>query len=223
MLSDIQTTNIGAHERAAARLVADQQPDLVVVAGDLFQGSPAQLDANREALRSLLVDLDAPSGVFVVEGDVDGPNDLPGLVEGTGATLLRDEIVTIAVGDRTVRLAGMRLEPHPRSDGVIDAVAARPPEEVGIVLAHRPDWALRAPPGSVDLVIAGHTHGGQIQLPFLGPLTVASRVPRSVGAGGLHQVDGNPLYVTPGVGREQQGAPQIRFLADPSVAIIELG
>ena len=70
--------------------------------------------------------------------------------------------------------------------------------------------------------MAGHTHGGQVQLPGVGPLMTMSHVPRAVAAGGLHQVDGNPIYVSTGVGREQQGAPQIRFLAPPSIALLTL-
>jgi len=94
---------------------------------------------------------------------------------------------------------------------------------VKILLGHRPDWVLRLPPNAtVDLTVAGHTHGGQVQLPFLGPLITFSAVPTEVGAGGLHEVNGNRVYVSSGVGWEHGGAPRIRFMAPPTVGVITL-
>jgi predicted MPP superfamily phosphohydrolase len=48
-------------------------------------------------------------------------------------------------------------------------------------------------------------------------------VPREVGAGGLHEVAGNPIYVSTGVGMERGQAPQVRFLVPPSIGVLELG
>ena len=78
------------------------------------------------------------------------------------------------------------------------------------------------PTPRVDLTVAGHTHGGQIALPFLGPPVTLSDLPRSVGAGGLHEVDGNPIYVSTGIGLERGSAPQVRFLTQPSFGIIDI-
>ncbi len=71
-------------------------------------------------------------------------------------------------------------------------------------------------------MVAGHTHGGQVQLPIVGPLTIASRVPRSVGAGGLHDLRGRTIYVSRGVGVERGQAPRLRLGAPPEVAIVTL-
>lgn len=55
--------------------------------------------------------------------------------------------------------------------------------DVRLLVAHRPDTVLNLRPRTrIDLTLAGHTHGGQVQLPGVGPLMIASRVPRSVGA-----------------------------------------
>ena len=83
-------------------------------------------------------------------------------------------------------------------------------------MSHRPDTVLELPPDSrVDLTVAGHTHGGQIVLPGFGPLVTLSDVPRSVARGGLHTVDGNRIYVSPGVGLQRGQAPQVRLFSPP--------
>ncbi len=95
--------------------------------------------------------------------------------------------------------------------------------DIRILLTHAPDAALLLPRDSrVDLVVAGHTHGGQIQLPLVGPLVTFSRVPRDVAGGGLHVLDGTQVYVSRGVGCERGQAPQIRFLCPPEVSLLTL-
>ena len=90
------------------------------------------------------------------------------------------------------------------------------------LLGHQPDEIFRVRETPVDLVVAGHTHGGQISIPFFGPPLTLSSVPRSVGAGGLHDFVGSPIYVSTGVGRERHNAPQMRFGARPSIGIIDI-
>ena len=94
--------------------------------------------------------------------------------------------------------------------------------DVRILLAHRPDVVRRLDRSRVDLIVAGHTHGGQVQLPLVGPLTTASGVPRAVAAGGLHVLDGRRIYVSRGVGVERGQAPRLRIGAVPEVSLITL-
>lgn len=223
VISDIQTVRVTDHERRAVDLLMDQEPDLVLVAGDIFQGTPGQYRATAPALRELFEQMDAPGGAYVVPGNVDTAEGLRALTDGTPVEVLDDDIVEVPVGDRMVRIGGVDLDPTPRGLGVVDDLESSPGDDLRILLAHHPDWILElAPDSRVDLVVAGHTHGGQVQLPLIGPLITMSHVPRAVASGGLSEHEGNAVFVTSGVGREQQGAPQIRFLARPSVAILTL-
>ena len=61
-----------------------------------------------------------------------------------------------------------------------------------------------------------------MQLPFIGPPITMSEVPRDVAAGGLHELDGVPLYLSNGVGMERATAPQVRFGDRPSVGVVTL-
>lgn len=89
-----------------------------------------------------------------------------------------------------------------------------------IVISHSPDF-VDALPEKVDLVLAGHTHGGQFVLPFFGPLVTASRLPRRYAAD-LHDFRGTPLHVSRGVGMERGFAPPVRFLCPPEICVLDV-
>jgi predicted MPP superfamily phosphohydrolase len=89
-----------------------------------------------------------------------------------------------------------------------------------IVISHSPDFVDAMPVG-VDLVLAGHTHGGQVVMPFFGPVVTASRLPRLF-AGGLHDFRGTPLHVSRGVGMERGFSPPVRFLCPPEICVLDL-
>lgn len=225
VLADLQTDRVGGHEREAIDAVLAAAPDVILVPGDLFQGSAEQLAATEDDLRHELARLRAPGGVFYVEGDVDGNGVAARLLDGSGIVTLADEVVETKVGDRTLRIGGTRLlYATPAADRVRAELAATPEDgALTILVSHRPDTVLQLRPQSrVDLTVAGHTHGGQIVVPGLGPLLTLSEVPRDVARGGLHEVGGNRVYVSPGVGLERGGAPQVRLFNRPAVAVLTL-
>lgn len=222
VLADLQTSHVGDHERAAVRAVMDARPDLVVLPGDVFQGDEEQLRRNGAGVRELLEGLTAPGGVYLVEGDTDRWGDIRRVVPDH-VVLLDDEVVDVAVGDRTVRLGGTRLAHATPSADAVRRQLVDSDAEITVLVSHRPGAVWGLPAGSgVDLVVAGHTHGGQVALPWIGPPVTLSTVPRDVGAGGLHELDGNPIYVSRGVGMERGEAPQVRFGVPPTVGILDL-
>ncbi|HBP17764.1 MAG TPA: hypothetical protein DEA08_08220 [Planctomycetes bacterium] len=89
-----------------------------------------------------------------------------------------------------------------------------------IWLGHAPDVALTGP--DADLILAGHTHGGQVQLPFFGPLLTLSRVPRGWAAGRTELPGGGTLIVSRGIGMERDDAPRLRFLCRPELVVLDL-
>jgi len=76
------------------------------------------------------------------------------------------------------------------------------------------------PATGVDLLIAGHTHGGQVVVPGFGPPLTLTSVPREVAAGGLRELDGRRLYVSRGVGMERGWAPPLRLFCAPEVTLL---
>jgi predicted MPP superfamily phosphohydrolase len=225
VLTDLQTDDPGTYEDDAVDRLLAEQPDLILLPGDLFQGSVAAFDDHEADMRALLRRLDAPHGVYLVRGDVDVGDRADRLVAGSDIVVLDDESVDVTVGDRRLRIGGNRLRYWSPEAAALRQELDGAPEDgtIRVLLAHRPDAALDLPRGSrVDLVVAGHTHGGQIVVPGLGPLFTASEVPRSVAAGGLHEIAGNPIYVGTGVGMERGQAPQVRLFARPTIGVVEL-
>jgi uncharacterized protein len=98
-----------------------------------------------------------------------------------------------------------------------------PVADVRILLGHNPNFvaSLGQSAGPATLALAGHTHGGQVVLPFVGPLYTKTRLPRRY-ASGVHDLQGVTLHVSAGVGMERGAAPQIRFLCPPEICILEL-
>lgn len=163
------------------------------------------------------------TSVFIVEGDADNIHGLRALAENTGVVVLHNEVLEVGIKGQRILVGGLSLGTgtSAASADVIRRLADAPIDTVTILVAHRPDVVFNIG-GGLDLVITGHTHGGQISVPFFGPPVILSDVPRHVAAGGLHTVEGTPLYVSTGVGRERNQAPQVRFLVRPSIGIIDM-
>jgi predicted MPP superfamily phosphohydrolase len=224
IMSDLQTNHIGEHEERAVRMLMAERPDVILIAGDFFQGDLGQLARELPAFRRLLARLRAPGGVFAVRGDVDSGDALDRLVVGTRIRILDDELVTRRIRDRMVAIVGNRLLWAPDvARAPRDQLFGQPPGTIRILLAHRPDVAFALHrSGDADLTVAGHTHGGQVALPIIGPPVTFSQVPRRVGRGGLSRWRNNWVYVSPGIGLERNQAPQVRFLTTPSVGLVTL-
>jgi predicted MPP superfamily phosphohydrolase len=225
LLADIQFDQIGDHEREAIATLMAQHPDLILLAGDYIQATRAQFDAILPEARRLFGELHAPGGVFAVHGDAEGPRTARRLFEGTDVRVLVNETATTRIGDRTILLGGLqRSFWKPAAQTFAQRFERLPGEgDVRILLTHRPDIVLDLHPGTrIDLVAAGHTHGGQVQIPFFGPLRDASGVSREISGGGLHVLRGRAIYVSRGVGVERRQAPRLRFGAPPEISIIDV-
>jgi predicted MPP superfamily phosphohydrolase len=221
LFADVQAARLTDHERRLVDVVAALRPDLVLVAGDLVSPS---LDESQplEQAHFVLSRLSAPLGVYVVNGDVDDSIDggIRRVIAGTHPQLLENEGVLLA-SDPPVELVGF----DPRDEaGFRRALAAPPRAKIRLALVHRPRFYAELGRAGFDLVMAGHTHGGQVVLPLFGPPMTLDIVPRHVAAGGLHRMEeGTLLYVTRGVGLEGSYAPPIRFLCPPEVSLLSLG
>jgi uncharacterized protein len=180
-------------------------PDVICFTGDLIDDS-AHL---AEALE-LLQKVNAP--LFGVPGNHDywasADFDLIRLAfASTGGAWLMDQEATACGG--TLHLAGFTCS-KPNSFSTASA-------EVNVALIHYPSWVSHLEPCNYDLVLAGHSHGGQVRLPLFGSLLV----PFNVGEFdmGLYHTAAGPLYVNPGLG---YFFLNIRFFCRPEITLFHI-
>ncbi|HEY9071640.1 MAG TPA: metallophosphoesterase [Candidatus Ozemobacteraceae bacterium] len=214
-MSDIQSDTFGENEKRVWNALAAEKPDLILLGGDYTHDFTEEARqkvrlATRDHLRK--IDLKAPLGVLAIRGNVDT---LPWTEMFSGT---RVETVS---GRTTLRFEGGLAVTLLESEESFNTKLKIPPVEgYHIVLGHSPDYALGQV--SADLMLGGHTHGGQVRLPWLGPLVTSSKLPRHACDGESRFPDGRRLFVSRGAGLERKQAPRIRFLCPPEIVVIDL-
>jgi predicted MPP superfamily phosphohydrolase len=104
-------------------------------------------------------------------------------IEAMGIRMLLNESATIVRGDQQIHLAGIDDAHYYRADNIQNAALAIPRNQISILLSHTPEVYRQAAHAGFQVMLSGHTHGGQICLPGSIPLTLDSVLPRHMGAG----------------------------------------
>ena len=215
VLADLQTDAFGDYERGVLRRVMEEKPDLILLGGDYIQISEKRYGAISREINAFLREIRfaAPYGVFAVQGNVD---------PASWTEIFADLGVTCVDVRKSFDLGPLRLTCLGLFDSFnTSAVVGNPdPGKFHIVFGHAPNFAL----GDIeaDLLVAGHTHGGQVRFPLIGPIVTNSRVPRSWAAGLTELPGGGKLLVSRGIGMERDYAPRMRFLCRPELMVIDL-
>lgn len=218
-LSDIHAAEPGAsHDRIAdiVQLVNEQQPDLVLIGGDFVSTKQiAWSHPDFTAAVAPLANLEAPLGVYAVLGNHDHWRDAEegkNALEAIGITVLDNEAIQVG----PFALGGVD-DAHTHHANVSGTIAAMERiEGAKVLLSHSPDIMPEA--DGASLVLAGHTHCGQIALPLIGPIVTMSRFGKRYACGKIEE-DGRTLIVGAGTGTSLL---PIRFGAPPDIWIIEV-
>lgn len=221
LISDVHVGGPDMPPERLARIVGQVNalsPDIVVIAGDLITDkraatrwySMAEAIAPMAGFRTRL-------GTFAVLGNHDHWTDAEGAraaLKRAGVLLLENE----AVRAGPLALGGLDDDFTGRARVVPTVAALRALPGAKMVLSHSPD-PFPELPADVQLMVAGHTHCGQVALPFYGALSTMSRYGRRY-ACGIVEEEGRTLIVTAGLGTS--GVP-LRLVAVPDMWLIELG
>lgn len=201
-------------------LTQKARPDLVLLAGDfVIDGVKGGRFVPPREIAARLARLRAPLGTYAVLGNHDwwnGAGKVRSALEGAGIPVLDDRAVPLAKGECRFWLAGLGDLWEGRPD-VRRALRDVPPGAPLLALTHNPDL-FPAIPASVALTIAGHTHGGQVRIPFFGPVITPSRHGKRYAQGHVVEHDRH-LFVSPGLGTS---IIPVRFLVPPEVSVLRL-
>jgi len=228
VLADLQTDHIGDFERRVFNMIDQQMPDVILVPGDLLQTfDDAQYEVERKKLVELFNGLEhkPPLGIYAVDGDTDGLGGAKRALAGTNVRYLRDELVRCP-GKSRLQILGLSPDDDPGRELDDDHLRAiNGFHGLTIVMCHRPEIFLSVTKTGISfpaVFVAGHTHGGQVNLPFYGPPVTLSRVSREVAAGGFWKRGDSWLALSRGIGMERGYAPRIRFNCRPELMVLEL-
>jgi predicted MPP superfamily phosphohydrolase len=166
--------------RRLAELVDELTYDLCVLTGDYRGKTFGPFDAALEEVTRVRSHLKAP--VYGVLGNHDTISMVPGLEE-MGVRMLLNECETIVRSDQRIHLAGIDDAHYYRVDNIEKAALPIPHEEFSILLSHTPEIYRQAAHADFNLLLSGHTHGGQICLPGSIPITLDSVLPRHMASG----------------------------------------
>jgi predicted MPP superfamily phosphohydrolase len=193
-ISDLHVRTIADVHLRMADMVRQLKPDLVLVTGDLVDQASAVGD-----VVELLKSFQPPRGVWVVPGNWDHTADavdaMTSALVSTGVTLLVNDSAQL---DEGLWIIGVD-DPASWLDHVPEAARHVPAGAARIMLAHSPDIADRINNVPVDLIVVGHTHGGQINLPIVSGAWLHHGLSAKY-IHGMYQLEGARMYVNRGIG-----------------------
>lgn len=169
----------GAMQRLI-ELLPSVRYDICVLTGDFRGNTFGPFDATLEGLARVRAHLKDPA--YGVLGNHDTVCMVPGMEE-MGIRMLLNEAETIIRGNQRIHLAGIDDAHYYRVDNIEKAASQFPHDEFSILLSHTPEIYRQAAHAGFNLLLSGHTHGGQICLPGSIPIALDSVLPRHMGAG----------------------------------------
>ncbi|MDT8443680.1 MAG: metallophosphoesterase [Desulfuromonadales bacterium] len=217
-ISDLHLSSFNRYFAKVAKQVADLQPDLIVLTGDYLEE-----ERNIRGVLDFLKQLKATHGIYAVQGNweywsrLEGEN-LRRHFAGVGVKLLINERADLEINGRALSIFGLD---YPSATDYLHLLQKEvDPQRFNLLLSHVPAFAHEQLNQHINLILSGHTHGGQVRLPFLPPLYLPRYSGRFVA--GFYHVSQHriPLYVSRGVGTS---VLPLRFFCRPEIGLLELG
>lgn len=214
-ISDMHADMNEAAMRNLVGLVADLRYDVCVLTGDFRGKTFGPFEAALDSVSQVRAHLKGP--VYGVLGNHDTIQMVPGL-EAMGIRMLLNESEAIRRDGQQIYIAGIDDAHFFRVDNIEKAASQIPDGEFSILLSHTPEIYRQAAHADFNLILSGHTHGGQICLPGSIPITLESVLPRRMGSGAwqYHDMKG---YTSVGAG---SSVVAVRFNCPPEITLHHL-
>ena len=224
-LSDLHGHEYGQDSRDLLELVAEQEPDLIAVTGDLIdqEGQLAMVPALARGLAAIAPTYYVTGNHEWAAADV---RQLKGVLAECGVTVLSNQYVALERNGDSLVLAGVD-DPNGFADQKTpEELYSEIQQEVGetctILLAHRNDRFGQYAAAGYDLVISGHAHGGIVRLPFTDGLLGTDRRLFPTWTAGVYTLGDSTLFVSRGLGNNTVPIPGFRLFNRPDLAVLEL-
>ena len=205
--------------RLIVKRTNELNPDMIVILGDYISGGRAGTSMEPKVFAPILKDFKAPLGVYSVLGNHDwwyDGNRVRGALETNGIRVLENEVLEVHTRGATFWLAGL-ADLWTRPQHIAQTIDHVPANQPIIALTHNPDIFPQLPQ-RVQLLLAAHTHGGQVRFPFIGSVIEPSNYGQRYVRG--HVVEsGHDLFVTTGLGTS---IIPVRFGVPPEIVLLTL-
>ena len=219
-ISDIQVSEAYSEDRLGKLVdkINGQSPDIVVFTGDLYVNYASYHPEKK--VEKALSDIQAKYGKYAVWGNRDyggsAMRAYPGIIQNGGFKLLANESAIIRLPDgKKIGIGGLDDVLFGTPDYGLMESGELKNCDYKILLMHEPDAAERVPEKSADLILAGHSHGGQLKLPFFKMKTSLAKKFTD----GFYSVNGMKLFVNTGIGTSHY---PIRFLVPPEIDVFRI-
>jgi len=247
-VSDIQTDRIGFHEINTIKTIQSLKADMIIFGGDYIQTFADTKEKHLpEKFRQMLLDhpLEAPLGVYAIAGNIGGVGKMSDahLFRGTSVEFFQDSTFFECLGaDQDLGPIDLVILRVSHSEGGRGDYYLTDTGNFIVMAGHYPNYAIdgfndpksglslsgyRTAERAPDLMLAGHTHGGQVVIPFYGHLLHPederlNQIPRFMWSGFFTYPNGAHLVVSRGSGMERGWAPRVRLFCPPEISVIDI-
>jgi uncharacterized protein len=216
-LTDLHADGVIGLADAISERLRGLQVDLCVLTGDYRFEVRGPCQGVYPPMERILKSINARLGVVGILGNHDVSEEIPAL-ERLGVRMLINEALEVRRGRDSAWVIGVDDPHYYGCDDLAAALSDVPSEAFKILLVHTPEIIAEAEAAGVDLYLCGHTHGGQVCLPFIGPIVINANCSRAY-ARGIWTYKTLQGYTNPGVGTS--GVP-VRFFCPPEIGLVEL-
>ena len=221
LLSDIEYGTFLQREQLESiqKKLENIQPDIILFSGDLFDENYLPTESDIIIVTNFLSSLEAKNGKFAVLGDFDYPiqETVEQVLYNSNFEIIENKVMRIRNQTQDyIYLVGLPSITQSTPD-ISTLFSDIPEESYVITLCHTPDVFSSLPIGQVDILMSGHSHGSQINIPVYG--AYERRTGNETYNTGLQHIDGVRLYISKGIGTTKQS---IRLFSDPEIPVFRL-